>query len=39
MRNTFILRLIKQGVTEKDLVSRMGFKTKISLKRYYQYLQ
>ncbi|MGG4545710.1 site-specific integrase, partial [Bacillus velezensis] len=26
-------------VTEKDLVSRMGFKTKISLKRYYQYLQ
>ncbi|HDR6518026.1 TPA: site-specific integrase, partial [Bacillus thuringiensis] len=39
MRNTFILRLIKQGVTEKDLVSMMGFKTKISLKRYYQYLQ
>ncbi|AAM25982.1 MULTISPECIES: tyrosine-type recombinase/integrase [Bacillus] len=39
MRNTFILRLIRQGVTEKDLVSMMGFKTKISLKRYYQYLQ
>ncbi|WP_242285118.1 site-specific integrase [Bacillus cereus group sp. BfR-BA-01394] len=38
MRNTFILRLIKQGVTEEELVSRMGFKTKISLKRYYQYL-
>ncbi|PFN51840.1 tyrosine-type recombinase/integrase [Bacillus thuringiensis] len=39
MRNTFILRLIKQGLTEDELVSRMGFKTKISLKRYYQYLQ
>ncbi|WP_410993602.1 tyrosine-type recombinase/integrase [Bacillus cereus] len=39
MRNTFILRLIKQGLTEDVLVSRMGFKTKISLKRYYQYLQ
>ncbi|MED3227573.1 integrase, partial [Bacillus thuringiensis] len=37
MRNTFILRLIKLGLTEDDLVSRMGFKTKISLKRYYQY--
>ncbi|MEC3022222.1 integrase, partial [Bacillus cereus] len=36
-RNTFILRLIKLGLTEDDLVSRMGFKTKISLKRYYQY--
>ncbi|PEV55276.1 integrase [Bacillus cereus] len=39
MRNTFILRLIKQGVTEEELVSKMGFKTKISLKRYYQYFQ
>ena len=39
MRNTFILRLIKQGLTEDELVNRMGFKTKISLKRYYQYLQ
>ncbi|EJR26836.1 tyrosine-type recombinase/integrase [Bacillus cereus] len=39
MRNTFILRLIKQGINEDELVSRMGFKTKISLKRYYQYLQ
>lgn len=38
MRNTFILRLIKLGLTEDELVSRMGFKTKISLKRYYQYL-
>ncbi|MGD6840097.1 tyrosine-type recombinase/integrase [Bacillus thuringiensis] len=39
MRNTFINRLIKQGITEKELVSRMGFKTKISLKRYYQYMK
>ncbi|PEY87875.1 integrase [Bacillus cereus] len=39
MRNTFILRLIKQGLTEDELVNKMGFKTKISLKRYYQYLQ
>lgn len=39
MRNTFIIRLIKQGITEKELVSRMGFKTKISLKRYYQYMK
>ncbi|TKI76378.1 tyrosine-type recombinase/integrase [Bacillus mycoides] len=39
MRNTFIIRLIKQGITEDKLVSRMGFKTKLSLKRYYQYLQ
>ncbi|CAM4267711.1 Tyr recombinase domain-containing protein [Bacillus paramycoides] len=39
MRNTFILRLIKQGINEDELVSRMGFKTKISLKRYFQYLQ
>ncbi|WBO93093.1 site-specific integrase (plasmid) [Bacillus tropicus] len=39
MRNTFILRLIKQGLSEDELVSRMGFKTKISLKRYYQYVR
>ncbi|HDR4448832.1 MULTISPECIES: tyrosine-type recombinase/integrase [Bacillus cereus group] len=39
MRNTFIIRLIKQGISEDKLVSGMGFKTKISLKRYYQYLQ
>lgn len=38
MRNTFILRLIKQGLTESELIDRIGFKTKISLKRYYQYL-
>ncbi|HDR3523499.1 site-specific integrase (plasmid) [Bacillus cereus] len=39
MRNTFIIRLIKQGITEDELVNIMGFKTKISLKRYYQYIQ
>lgn len=39
MRNTFILRLIKQGINEDELVSRMGFKIKISLKRYFRYLQ
>lgn len=39
MRNTFIPRLIKQGINEDELVSRMGFKTKISLKRYFRYLQ
>ncbi len=38
MRNTFILRLIKQGLTESELIDKIGFKTKISLKRYYQYL-
>ncbi|KMQ32226.1 MULTISPECIES: tyrosine-type recombinase/integrase [Bacillus cereus group] len=39
MRNTFIIRLIKQGIKEDELVNIMGFKTKISLKRYYQYIQ
>ncbi|MGN4718501.1 tyrosine-type recombinase/integrase [Bacillus cereus group sp. MYBK226-2] len=38
MRNTFILHLIKQGINEDELVNKMDFKTKISLKRYYQYL-
>ncbi|MBE7099817.1 tyrosine-type recombinase/integrase [Bacillus cereus] len=39
MRNTFIIRLINLGISEDKLVSRMGFKTKISLKRYYQYFE
>jgi site-specific recombinase XerD len=39
MRNTFILRLIKQGLSESELIDRIGFKTKISLKRYFQYLR
>ncbi|MDA1570924.1 integrase, partial [Bacillus cereus] len=37
--NTFILRLIKQELTEDELVNRMGFKTKNSLKRYFQYFK
>lgn len=36
-RNTFILRLIQQEVPEPDIIKRMGFKTKLSLKRYYTY--
>lgn len=39
MRNTFIICLIGQGVSEDELVRRIGFKTKLSLKRYYLYLQ
>lgn len=38
MRNTFILRLIKQGFSETELIDKIGFKTKISLKRYFRYL-
>ncbi|WP_155890902.1 tyrosine-type recombinase/integrase [Ectobacillus panaciterrae] len=36
-RNTFILRLIQNGVSEQEIVKRVGFKTKLSLKRYYDY--
>jgi site-specific recombinase XerD len=36
-RNTFILQLIQQGVPEQDIMKKMGFKTKLSLKRYYTY--
>lgn len=39
MRNTYILRLIKQGFSESELIDKIGFKTKISLKRYFQYLR
>ncbi|PEA86569.1 tyrosine-type recombinase/integrase [Bacillus thuringiensis] len=39
MRNTYILRLIKQGFSESVLIDKIGFKTKISLKRYFQYLR
>ncbi|PEU09276.1 MULTISPECIES: site-specific integrase [unclassified Bacillus (in: firmicutes)] len=38
MRNTFIIRLIEQGISEEELLRRIGFKTKLSLKRYYQYI-
>jgi len=36
-RNTFILRLIEQEVSEQEIIKRVGFKTKLSLKRYYDY--
>ncbi|PFK31876.1 integrase [Bacillus cereus] len=36
-RNTFILRLIEQNTPEQEIMKRVGFKSKISLKRYYQY--
>ncbi|MEY8351605.1 tyrosine-type recombinase/integrase [Bacillus cereus] len=36
-RNTFILRLIEQHTPEQEIMKRVGFKSKISLKRYYQY--
>ncbi|AWC33304.1 tyrosine-type recombinase/integrase [Bacillus cytotoxicus] len=36
-RNTFILRLIKQQIPEQEIIKLVGFKSKISLKRYYLY--
>ncbi|MFD3445577.1 tyrosine-type recombinase/integrase [Microbacteriaceae bacterium 4G12] len=36
-RNTFILRLIEQGMSEQEIMKRVGFKTKLSLKRYHDY--
>ncbi|MFJ8529928.1 tyrosine-type recombinase/integrase [Bacillus sp. NPDC094106] len=36
-RNTFILRLIEQHTPEQEIINRIGFKSKISLKRYYHY--
>ncbi|EOW9529932.1 tyrosine-type recombinase/integrase [Bacillus cytotoxicus] len=36
-RNTFILRLIKQQTPEQEIIKLVGFKSKISLKRYYHY--
>ena len=38
-RNTFILRLIEQHTPEQEIMKRVGFKSKISLKRYYQYVK
>ncbi|MBO9128914.1 tyrosine-type recombinase/integrase [Bacillus sp. 165] len=37
LRNTFILRLIQQNVSEQEIIRRVGFKTKLSLKRYYDF--
>ncbi|KFN04009.1 integrase [Bacillus clarus] len=36
-RNTFILRLIEKQIPEPEIMKLVGFKSKISLKRYYQY--
>ncbi|MFX3624708.1 MAG: tyrosine-type recombinase/integrase [Ectobacillus sp.] len=37
LRNTFILHLIQKGVSEQEIMRRVGFKTKLSLKRYCDY--
>ncbi|MEK4646233.1 tyrosine-type recombinase/integrase [Bacillus sp. PK30] len=36
-RNTFILKMIQQQYTAEDIVKQVGFKTDVSLKRYYTY--
>ncbi|MDZ5480319.1 tyrosine-type recombinase/integrase [Bacillus thuringiensis] len=38
LRNTFILRLIENGVLEGEIIKQVGFKSKLSLKRYYDYI-
>ncbi|GAB6558100.1 tyrosine-type recombinase/integrase [Bacillus cereus] len=38
-RNTYILGLIKQNVSEEEIVKRIGFKSKLSLKRYFNYAE
>ena len=37
-RNTYILNLIKE-TPESEIIKLAGFKSKISLKRYYQYAE
>ena len=37
-RNTYILNLIKRD-SESEIIKLAGFKSKISLKRYYQYAE
>ncbi|PED07627.1 tyrosine-type recombinase/integrase [Bacillus pseudomycoides] len=37
LRNTFILGLIEQHVSEEEIIKQVGFKSKLSLKRYYDY--
>ena len=39
LRNTFILRLIQHHTPEQEIIKRIGFKSKISLKRYYNYVK
>lgn len=36
-RNTFILKMIQQQCTAEHIVKQVGFKTHVSLKRYYTY--
>uniref|UniRef100_UPI003F491A37 tyrosine-type recombinase/integrase n=1 Tax=Bacillus multifaciens TaxID=3068506 RepID=UPI003F491A37 len=36
-RNTFILRMIKQKNTPEQIMQQVGFKSHLSLKRYYDY--
>ncbi|WP_163093373.1 tyrosine-type recombinase/integrase [Bacillus cereus] len=38
LRNTFILRLIENEVLEGEIIKQVGFKSKLSLKRYYNYI-
>ncbi|MBY7131144.1 phage integrase N-terminal SAM-like domain-containing protein [Bacillus sp. 8YEL33] len=38
LRNTFILRLIENEVLEDEIIKQVGFKSKLSLKRYYDYI-
>ncbi|GAB6458299.1 tyrosine-type recombinase/integrase [Bacillus luti] len=38
-RNTYILELIKQSVSEEEIIKRIGFKSKLSLKRYFNYAE
>ncbi|MGE6509484.1 tyrosine-type recombinase/integrase [Bacillus cereus] len=38
LRNTFILRLIENEVLEGEIIKQVGFKSKLSLKRYYEYI-
>ncbi|KEK22704.1 tyrosine-type recombinase/integrase [Bacillus gaemokensis] len=37
LRNTFILHLIRQQLSEEEIMKQVGFKSKLSLKRYYEY--
>ncbi|HDR8482113.1 TPA: phage integrase N-terminal SAM-like domain-containing protein [Bacillus cereus] len=38
LRNTFILRLIENEVLEGEIIKQIGFRSKLSLKRYYDYI-
>lgn len=38
LRNTFILRLIENEVLDEEIIKQVGFKSKLSLTRYYAYI-